>query len=332
MSSIVIGAAASHTTLMNTKWDEVDHLPRAHAYRDALGSVRERIRATRPDLVVIVGSNHFRGFWLDLMPAFTIGVDRVVAAGEHGTPSGPQLTDPSAALGICQGLLARDFDVAFSTDLQVDHGISHAIQYLVPVGLPVVPVVVNVFGPPLPTLARCLALGEALARTVEELPGDRRVAVVGTGGLSHAIPFPDWRAPDGDDEEFLARSFREGRGRWEEFEPRRRPIVTGATPRLNEGFDREVLQLVERGRLGELASRYTDESLVAAAGNGANEVRAWLVMAAALGHRGGETVCYSPMPEWLTGMAVAVIEPDPSHHSDPLPHSDPSHHPLEESS
>ena len=80
MSSIVIGAAASHTTLMNTKWDAVDHLPRAHAYRDALGSVRERIRATRPDLVVIVGSNHFRGFWLDLMPAFTIGVNARLAS------------------------------------------------------------------------------------------------------------------------------------------------------------------------------------------------------------------------------------------------------------
>ena len=28
MSSIVLGVAASHSTLMNTHWDEVDHLPR----------------------------------------------------------------------------------------------------------------------------------------------------------------------------------------------------------------------------------------------------------------------------------------------------------------
>lgn len=314
MSTIVVGAAASHTTLMNTKWEAVDHLPRAHQYRDALATARERVRAAAPDLVVIVGSNHFRGFWLDLMPAFTIGVDRVVAAGEHGTPSGVLPTDPPAALAICQSLLAQDFDVAFSTDLQVDHGISHAIQYLVPDGLPIVPLIVNVFGPPLPTLSRCLALGAALTRTVHELAGDRRVALIGTGGLSHAIPFPDWRAPDGDDEEFLARSFREGRGRWEEFEPRRRPIVTSATPRLNEDFDREVLELLEHGRLGELPARYTSEALVTAAGNGANEVRAWLVMAAALGHQRGEVLAYSPMPEWLTGMAVALVEPDPHHH------------------
>ncbi|MCB0965372.1 MAG: hypothetical protein KDB37_00935 [Ilumatobacter sp.] len=310
MSSIVIGAAASHTTLMNTKWDEVDHLRRAHRYRDALAVARERISAAHPDLVVIVGSNHFRGFWLDLMPAFTIGVDRVVAAGEHGTPSGPQRTDPSAALALCQSLLDRDIDVAFSTDLQVDHGVSHAIQYLVPEGLPVVPLIVNVFGPPLPSLTRCLAVGEALRRAAAGLAGGRRVAVIGTGGLSHAVPFPDWRDPVGDDEEFLARSFREGRGRWEEFESRRRPIVTGATPRLNEDFDREVLDLLARGRLSVLAESYTTESLVASAGNGANEVRAWMLTAAALGHCPGEALAYSPMPEWLTGMAVAVIEPD----------------------
>ncbi|MEZ5294928.1 MAG: hypothetical protein R2697_01225 [Ilumatobacteraceae bacterium] len=136
--------------------------------------------------------------------AFTIGVDRVVAAGEHGTPSGPQRTDPPAALALCQSLLDRDIDVAFSTDLQVDHGVSHAIQYLVPEGLPVVPLIVNVFGPPLPSLTRCLAVGEALRRAAAGLAGGRRVAVIGTGGLSHAVPFPDWRDPVGDDEEFLA--------------------------------------------------------------------------------------------------------------------------------
>lgn len=309
MSVIVAGVGASHTTLMNTRWDEVDHLERAHAFRDALGEARARFASVRPDLVVIVGSNHFRGFWLDLMPAFTLGVDRVIGAGEHGTPSGPQPTDSLAALHLCEGLLQRDFDIAFSTELQVDHGISHAIQYLVPDGLPIVPLVINAFGPPLPTLERCLALGAAIGDTVADLPGDRRVAVIGTGGLSHAIPFPDWRSPTGDDEEFLAQSFREGRGRWEEFEPRRRPIVVGAEPRVNSEFDHEFLELLEQGRLGEVPARYPGDSLGAAAGNGGNEVRAWLTMAAALGHGPGETFAYSPMPEWLTGMAVAAVSP-----------------------
>jgi 2,3-dihydroxyphenylpropionate 1,2-dioxygenase len=170
--------------------------------------------------------------------------------------------------------------------------------------------VINAFAPPLPTLRRCLALGEAIGAAAAELPGDRRIAVIATGGLSHAIPFPDWRDPRGDDEEFLARSFREGRGRWEEFEERRRPLVVGAPPRVNEEFDRELLGLLDAGGLASLPDRYPDDRLVEVAGNGANEVRAWLVMTAALGHAPGRTIAYEPMPEWLTGMAVAAVPPN----------------------
>ena len=131
-SEIVIGVGASHTTLMNTRWDEVDHLDRAHAFRDGLAQARAALLDADVDLVVIVGSNHFRGFWLDLMPAFSIGVGDVIAAGEHGTPAGPQPVDPEAAIAVANGLVERHVDIAFSTELHVDHGISHAIQYLVP--------------------------------------------------------------------------------------------------------------------------------------------------------------------------------------------------------
>ncbi len=308
MSRIVAGVGASHTTLMNTRWGEVDHLERAHVFRNGLEAAKAELKAAEPDLVVIVGSNHFRGFWLDLMPAFTVGVDEVIAAGEHGTPTGPQPVDPLAAQDVCHSLLASSFDVAFSTRLQVDHGISHAVQYLVPEGLPVMPVVINVFAPPLPGLARCLELGAALRAAISALRGERRVAVVATGGLSHQIPFPDWRSPQGDDEAFLAESFRDGRDNWEHYEARRRPIVVGAKPRINTDFDEHFLRLVETAALQTVPSLYSDDELVAVAGNGGNEIRAWLVMAAALDHVPGRRIAYAPMPEWLTGMAVVHLE------------------------
>lgn len=293
---------------MNTQWDAVDHKPEAHAFRDALGVARQQLIEATADVCVIVGSNHFRGFWLDLMPPFTMGVDIVSAVGEHGTPKGVLPTEPEFAQSIHEGLLGADFDIAISTDMAVDHGISHAVQYLLPEGLPVVPIIVNVFGPPLPTLRRCLALGDALRSVIEALPGQRRVAVIGTGGLSHAIPFPDWRSPEGDAEEFLAESFRHGRGRWQDYEKKRRPLIVGAPARINEEFDNEFLGLLAAGELSGFAERYDDAALVAAAGNGGNEVRAWLMLAAALGHAPGTTLAYAPMTEWLTGMAVATID------------------------
>jgi len=309
MSKIILGIGASHTTLMNTQWDKVDHLERAHAFRDALGEARRLLVDAAPDLVVIVGSNHFRGFWLDLMPAFTIGVGEVTAAGEHGTPTGAQAVDPGAAVALCNHLVAADFDVAFSLKLQIDHGISHAIQYLVPEATPVVPLVVNSFAPPLPSQRRCLALGVALRQAIDDLPGDRSVAVIGTGGLSHRLPFPDWRAPQSDDDDFLVESWRDGRGHWEDYEARRRALVVSAPADLNVDFDEELLTLLETGGLARLPGRFGDDDLVRVAGNGGNEIRAWLVMAAALDHAPGRRLVYSPMPEWLTGMAVAVVPP-----------------------
>lgn len=309
MSRAVLGVGASHTTLMNARWDEVAHLDRARRFRDALHDARERLEHQAPDLAVIVGSNHFRGTGLDLMPAFTIGVGDLVGAGEHGTPAGPQLTDPPAALRLCELLVEGGIDMAFSTELTVDHGIGHAIQYLVPAGVPVVAVVVNVFAPPLPTLARTCDLGSALGAATGALPGDRRVAMIGTGGLSHTLPFPDWSSPSTDDDRFLVESWRLARTDWSTNESRRRRIILDSPAVINSRFDRAFLASMVAGEHEAFARRLDNRALVAAAGNGGNEIRAWLAMRAAVGPATGDVLSYSAVPEWLTGMAVAVFTP-----------------------
>ena len=151
MGSIVLGVGASHSTLMNTHWDKVVHTDRAEAFRDSLATVRDRLVALQPDVAVIIGSNHFRGFFLDMIPAFTMGVGEVIAAGEAGTPKGPQKTDPVVARQLATHLVEAGVEVAISARLQIDHGQSHAIQYLLDgIDIPVVPLVINVFAQPLP--------------------------------------------------------------------------------------------------------------------------------------------------------------------------------------
>jgi 2,3-dihydroxyphenylpropionate 1,2-dioxygenase len=310
MSEIVLGIGASHSTLMNTHWDQTVHIDRAERFRDALGTAHEQLADSRPDAVVLIGSNHFRGFWLDLIPAFTVGVGECISSGESGTPKGPQPVDEALARHIANNLVEQSgFDVAFSARLQIDHGQSHAIQYLIgDLDVPIVPVVVNVFAPPLPTLARCQALGAAIRTAIVNFPDPRRVAVIGSGGLSHRLPWPDWREPHGDDEEFIAEAWLNGRNDWQRYDPRRREIITGAVPVINPDFDKRLLGLLEVGGMGDLAT-YTTTELEDEAGNGAQEMRTWLMMAAALGHAPGVTLAYEEMPEWLTGMAVATIDP-----------------------
>jgi 2,3-dihydroxyphenylpropionate 1,2-dioxygenase len=312
VSAIVLGVGASHSTLMNTHWDKVVHTERAESFRDSLREINRRLSELRPDVVVIVGSNHFRGFWLDLIPSFTLGVGEVIASGESGTPKGPQETDPVFAKALATHLVESGSEVAISARLQIDHGQSHAIQYLLDgIDVPVVPLVVNVFAQPLPTLERCAQLGRRLAEAIEAHADGRRVAVIASGGLSHQLPWPtDWADPQGDDEEFMVEAWLNGRGEWERFDKRRREIIVAAQPCIFEDFDRRFLADLEAGRLEEYLKLSTPE-LEEIAGNGGQELRTWLVMTAALGFVPGSALCYAPMPEWLTGMGAAVLDPTP---------------------
>ncbi|MGW4799827.1 DODA-type extradiol aromatic ring-opening family dioxygenase [Nonomuraea sp. NPDC004297] len=310
MAGIVLGVGASHSTLMNTHWEQVRHRDRAERFRDALGAARDALAQARPDVAIIIGSNHFRGFWLDLIPAFTLGVGEVIASGEAGTPSGPQRTRPEVAQALAEHLTAAGTEVAISARLQIDHGQSHAVQYLLrDLDVPVIPLVVNVFATPLPLVSRCVELGRNLAAAVAALPGDLRVAVIASGGLSHRLPWPSrWQDPAGEDEEFLVEAWLNGRGDWERYDRRRREIITAARPTIYPEFDEEFLAALEQGDL-ERYGRLSTEQIEESAGNGAQELRSWLAMAAACGFRPGRTLAYEPMPEWLTGMGVAVIDP-----------------------
>ena len=49
--------------------------------------------------------------------------------------------------------------------------------------VPVVPLFLNTYYPPNP--ARCYKLGQAIARAVADYPGDARIGVLASGGLSH---------------------------------------------------------------------------------------------------------------------------------------------------
>jgi hypothetical protein len=173
--SVVVGVLASHTTLMNTKWDEVDHLERAHAFRDALGAARRAIETSGAEVAVIVGPNHFRGFWLDLMPTFTVGVGEVSGAGEHGTPKGPP-PDGSRARPV--HLLATAVPARVRPGVlrpargRPRHHPRRAVGRAP--GMPIVPVVVNCLAPPLARLDRCVEFGSVIGDASPARFPDRR--------------------------------------------------------------------------------------------------------------------------------------------------------------
>ena len=135
------------------------------------------------------------------------------------------------------------------------------------------------------------------------------VAIIGSGGLSHQLPFPDWRKPKSDNDDFLVDSWKNGRGDWERYEKRRRAIIVNAPPQLNEKFDQDFLSALCDRKTQAWLTKISEDTLVETAGNGANEIRNWIVMHAATDFAAGKTLAYSPMPDWLTGMGVFICEP-----------------------
>ncbi|WP_068155409.1 catechol 1,2-dioxygenase [Rhodococcus phenolicus] len=313
MSDFVLGVGASHSTLMNTHWEEVANQPAANVFREGLHEARAALAEAAPDAVVVIGSNHFRGMFLDLMPAFTIGVAEVLGAGEAETPNGPLPVDTALARRIVDGLVSDGFDPAFSLRLTVDHGITHSLQHLIPeLDVPIVPIVINMFAPPLPSLRRCHALGSAIGRAVAADGESKRIAVVASGGLSHRLPWPKWFETLSDDDRFLVEAWLNGRTSWSEYEVRRRQIIRAAEPNINEEFDARFLGLLESGDLTPLLDM-SDEQLEREGGNGAHELRAWIAMTAALASSSpakARTLGYGAVPNWLTGMGVCLLTPE----------------------
>lgn len=308
--TIALGIGASHSTLMNTDWAHAKNRAGPANFRHGLEAACTILSNANVDALVVIGSNHFRGIFLDLMPSFCVGVGEVHSAGEAGTPQGQLKTDPAFALGITEFMVREGFDMAFSLRLQIDHGITHTYQHLVPqLDVPIVPIIINTFAPPLPSLKRCISFGSTLGNAIRALSVHRRIAIVASGGLSHRLPWPKWYEALSDDEKFLVGAWLNGRGTWKEFEKRRRDIVRGATASINSDFDRQFLKAILSGDL-DYYEELSSSDLEMTAGNGAHEIRAWLAMAAAVHARRGRILAYEPIPEWLTGMAVLVLEPE----------------------
>ncbi len=186
-----------------------DRPPFADEWVAKIEAFRETLTRARPDVLVMVGSDHFHQLWLDNMPQFLIGKAPFYDANwyneerEFGLPRMflPGHEELSGYL-LREGMDAG-FDLAFSNELRIDHSITCPLITLRPeADLPIVPVYTNIFAPPMPQPKRFVELGRTIRRLVEAWPRDQRVAIIGTGHLSLELGGPRQFGPHGPDPEF----------------------------------------------------------------------------------------------------------------------------------
>lgn len=195
MGKIVAGIGTSHVPSIGGAYDR--GRARTPAWRplfDAYLPVRAWLKVIKPDVIVMVYNDHGADFFFDKYPTFAVGcADQYPIADEgFGTRPLPAIPgDLAFSQHLCRSLVYDEFDITVCQEMRVEHG------FLVPMHLcfdfgdtwPVasVPIAVNVLQHPLPTARRCFRLGQAIRRAVESCERDLRVAIIGTGGMSHQL-------------------------------------------------------------------------------------------------------------------------------------------------
>jgi 2,3-dihydroxyphenylpropionate 1,2-dioxygenase len=311
MAQIVAAGALAHSPLINKPPPDKD-APQIAAYRGYAADLGRRIMAVRPDVVLIFGQDHFRTLFYDMMPAFLVGTGRIDAWGDWDTPNGPFTTAPELARHIHRSLLVEGFDPACSYDLKVDHGITQPLQLCdLPEALPIVPVLINTAAPPMPAPERCYAFGAAVGRAIASYSEASRVAVIGSGGLSHAPPNWDVESDDPADRETVERLIH-GRAQVAKNAAAREANLVDNYQKfvhaISPEWDHAMLDRFARGDAAALAAELDAKAIEAGGGYGGQEIRTWLAMAGAAGNPAMEVLGYEPIEFLVTGMAAVAAE------------------------
>ena len=195
MARLIGGIGISHTPSMGVEYDRglaQGWAPEWKVWFDGVQPVRDWLARMRPDQVVVVYNDHLNHFDFDAYPTLAIGVsDQFPQADEgFGLRPFPGLTgDTGFGWRMTESLVRDGFDMTVCQALSVDHGIYSWLPYIAdpPWPWPILPIAVNLIRHPLPTPQRLRDLGSALRRAIEAVPGDQRVLVIATGGMSHQI-------------------------------------------------------------------------------------------------------------------------------------------------
>lgn len=236
----------------------------------------QHLEAGGTEVIVTVSSEHITNFVGGETPAWciSVGADNPTQP-EFGLPDRRIPGHPDFAQGLVEAAANAGFPLEAHDELWLDHGTNLPLSFVRPdYDIPVVPIIVNTVWEPFPSPASADDLGSLLARFAADR--DERVAVIGTGGLSH----------------------------W---------VGNNNHGRMNGEFDSRFVQLVLDGDRDALRSLTDDE--IDEGGDGAHEIRTWITASGAATDAGllPELVLAEPhVPGWNVGVYQVAWTSDES--------------------
>ena len=271
--SLVYSGVLSHAPGITGRADLVKNTQIRDTFYAKLDQQRQDIEATGAEALVVIAAEHFANFFMNNMPAFCVGIGEKYS-GPIEDPEWLKIpkTEVRGAPDLGRRLtteIMQTVDTAYAEEWKFDHGIMVPLHFLTPnYDLPIIPVNINCQGPPLTPLHRAWAFGEAMRRACDSVP--EKIAVVGTGGISHWPATPD-------------------------------------SGKINEEWDREFLERLMRQDKAALLS-YTNEETYRDAGQGGFEIRTNMPAAAAAGGKGELQFYTAELPIFAVGCTVARFD------------------------
>lgn len=240
----------------------------------------ERLKALEPTTVIIVGCDHYMLFGPHCLPSY------LIATGDIDGPIDPLpglkrtvlQNNEALASHIANHGKDNGFDWAVARAFTVDHAISIPQQLIIDplraegLNVKTIPVYLACGVDPYIKFKRAAELGAQIRKAVEAFPENERVVIIGSGGISH----------------------------W---------VGSAQMGRVNEAFDREVIDYALTGNLDGLCS-LTDAYILENGGEGGMEIRNYACAMGAVPGARGELLAYEAVPAWVTGLGFVQLHLD----------------------
>ena len=195
MARIIGGVATTHVpSIGKAIAEEKQNDPYWKPFFRGFDYVHYWLAREKPDVAVVFYNDHGLNFFLDKLPTFAVGAASQYRNEDEGwgIPVSRAIAgDPELSWHLINALVADEFDITMCQDMLIDHAVTIPMALMWPgerwQGIKIVPVSINTVQHPLPSLSRCLKLGQSIGLAIESYQPDLRVLVVGTGGLSHQL-------------------------------------------------------------------------------------------------------------------------------------------------
>jgi 2,3-dihydroxyphenylpropionate 1,2-dioxygenase len=180
MSTVIGGAMLPHAPQFFTMPETENKAVVAHV-REVAADIGRKLRALSPDLWIIFSNDHAEQFFHTTAPPFTVHVGGE-ATGEFAGRKFQWKIPSEIGFELVRQLYRQNFDPAFTSTAKIDYAIGIPLTHLGHTD-PVLPIYVNAYLPPQPTMERCYGFGQAVARTVTAL--GLKTVILSSGGMSH---------------------------------------------------------------------------------------------------------------------------------------------------